>query len=123
MANPSRDIGTRAETKVVRYLAGRGLEAERRALSGRDDKGDVKVTLEDAVLTIEVKAGKMTANPNRSQLDEWLRQTRVEAANAGCTGVLVVVRYRRSIEDADVYMIDGDRTLFMHLDELADMLT
>ena len=34
MPNPSKAIGTRAETKVARFLTQRGLRTERRALAG-----------------------------------------------------------------------------------------
>lgn len=108
MANPSKQKGTKGETSVVKYLKSFGIQAERKALSGSNDQGDIKVieggTSEEWIL--EVKAGKQTYNPSRAQLEEWFRQTVVEAENAGVDwAALVVVRYRRSIKDADVYIL------------------
>lgn len=120
--NKSKAKGTRAETRVVRYLAALGLHAERRALSGSQDNGDIKVIASDTEMTVEVKAGKQTENPSRSQIEEWLRQTRTEAANASCSGALVVVRYRRSLDDAEVYIPEGDDVTFCYLDEFASKL-
>src|SRR5690606_27104000 len=52
----SKDIGTRAETAVVRYLRANGFEhAERRALRGRQDAGDITGT---PGICWEVKARK-----------------------------------------------------------------
>lgn len=105
MANKSKAKGTKAETKVVKYLTAFGLHAERQALHGSQDLGDIKVTGPNGnSFIIEVKAGQQTANPNRSQLTEWLRQAEIEAHNADMPCFLVVMRYRRSIEDADVYL-------------------
>ena len=107
MANKSKQIGTRAETKVVKFLRSYGYGARRKALAGNKDEGDVE--LFDAPrlckpITLEIKAGKQTANPNRTQLEEWIRQARVEAARSGeDKAYLCVVRYNRKIEDADVW--------------------
>ena len=124
MANPSKQKGTRAETAVVRFMQEHGWEAERKALTGSEDHGDIKCRgPHTGWYTVEVKAGKQTANPNRSQLEEWLRQSRVEADNSGDSiAVLCVVRYRRKIKDADVYLqyCDGDgffTRAHMYLDE------
>ncbi len=104
MSNPSKQKGTRAETKVVRYLQGLGYGAKRQPLSGNKDKGDIEIYIDTTRATVEVKAGKMTANPNKSQLKEWMRQAKVEAKNNETTlWILVVVRYNRKLEDADVY--------------------
>ena len=120
--NKSKAKGTRAETRVVKYLTALGLHAERRALSGNQDNGDIKVVLNNTEITIEVKAGKQTENPSRSQIEEWLRQTRVEAINASCSGALVVVRYRRSLDDAEVYIPKDNDVIFCYLDEFASKL-
>jgi Holliday junction resolvase-like predicted endonuclease len=113
MANKSKAKGTRAETAVARYLVAHGWEAKRKALSGSKDCGDLAVLAPTGLnwMTIEVKAGKQTANPSRSQIDEWLRQAWVEAQNSGeKLAILVIVRYRRQLKDADVYIQyhDGD---------------
>lgn len=113
MSNPSKAKGTRAETRVVRYLQGFGIDAKRKPLAGSKDEGDVEIMSGHLLSPIaaEVKAGKQTANPSRAQLEEWLRQAKAEAKNSGADrSVLIVVRYRRAIEDADVWIqyVDGD---------------
>ena len=100
--------GTRAETNVVRYLESFGIKARRKALAGSNDQGDIEMYDAPRLfepVTIEVKAGKQTANPNRTQLEEWLRQSWKEAENSESPiGVLVVVRYQRKLKDADVWV-------------------
>lgn len=124
MANKSKSKGTKAETKVVKYLTAFGLHAQRQALHGNQDLGDIKVTKpNDASFIIEVKAGQQTANPNRAQLTEWLRQAKVEADNTEMPCYLVVVRYRRSIEDADVYLPEGRWCTWEYLKEFAERMS
>lgn len=123
MANPSKAKGTRAETRVVDYLKAKGLEARRQPLSGNKDIGDVwcknNMGPHLAPFIIEVKTGKQTANPNRTQLDEWMRQATIEATNADGNPVLIVVRYKRKLEDADVWFVHYGLTIHMYLDEFA----
>lgn len=105
MANPSKQKGTRAETRVARYLTDHGLRTERKALAGSADEGDLRMYMYDGAeeVTLEVKAGKQTANYRRSQLEEWKRQTLEESKNSGCMAALVIVRYRRALTDAEVW--------------------
>lgn len=108
MANPSKQKGTRAETKVARYLTNNGLRTERKALAGSADEGDLRMLLTDGTeVTLEVKTGKQTANYRRSQLEEWKRQTLEESKNSGCIAALVIVRYRRALTDAEVWTPNG----------------
>lgn len=106
MSNPSKAKGTRAETKVARYLSEHGLPTERRALAGSADQGDLRMFLRNGTeVTVEVKAGKQTGNYNRSKLTEWKRQTIEEARNSGCAqSMLVIVRYQRGFADAEVWL-------------------
>ena len=120
MANPSKQKGTRAETKVVRYLEDHGFVARRQALAGSDDHGDIEAYRPDSTekIIIEVKAGKQTTAPNRSQIEEWCRQAMVEKKNADAKScVLVVVRYHRALEDADVYVPFEDMRIHWYLDD------
>jgi len=126
MANPSKAIGTRAETNVVKYLRGQGLRAERKALAGSADEGDVRVTLEDGTeLALEVKAGKQTKAYSRGQLREWQRQTTVEAENSGHPCILVITRYNHALKDAEVWVENKGYPVtwtMMYLDELQEYL-
>lgn len=116
--------GTRAETAVVNYLKDHGISARRKALAGSADEGDVEVgfALSKRSLTLEVKAGKQTANPNRTQLEDWIRQASEEGARAGTESALVVVRYKRKLCDADVWLVYGSVREHMYLDEFAEHL-
>ncbi len=121
--NRSKAKGTRAESQVVKYLAACGFAAERIALHGSKDQGDVKVSNQQGeTFVLEVKAGQQTANPNRTQLTEWLRQAKEESNNSGLPCYLVVVRYRRSLKDAEVYIQKQNDTVFKYLDEFAELM-
>lgn len=105
MANPSKQIGTRAETNVARFLTQRGLRTTRRALAGSDDEGDLRMLLPSGEeVTLEVKAGKQTQDLTRARLGEWKRQTLQEGENSGCKPGLVIVRYRHRLSDAEVWL-------------------
>lgn len=82
MSNRAKQRGTAAETAVVAYLQAHGFPAaERRALAGAQDRGDVAGI---PGVAIEVKA---VARP---AYQSWLREARAEAANAGAAlGVVV----------------------------------
>jgi Holliday junction resolvase len=92
----SKDKGTAAETAVVRYLQNWWPAAERRALSGNEDKGDVAGI---PGVCIEVKAAQ------RLELAAWRRETWAEMGNAGATHcILVVKRPRKPVWQWDAYV-------------------
>lgn len=84
MVNKSKAKGTSTETLVVNYLRENGWPyAERRALSGNLDKGDVSGM---PGLAVEVKYGNGTL-----KIGPWLTETGIERLNAGADhGILVV---------------------------------
>lgn len=79
----SRRKGTAAESALVTYLKEHGWPyAERRALMGSKDKGDVTGT---PALCWEQKSAARICIP------EWMRETETERLNAGADyGILVV---------------------------------
>lgn len=91
MARP-KDIGTAAETAVVRALRNLGFpDAERRALTGALDQGDITGC---PGVVWEVKGGKQTRSPSDEQIAAWMRETEVERVNARASiGVLVLQRH------------------------------
>ena len=117
MANKNKAKGTRAESRVVKYLKSQGIKAKRKSLSGSNDEGDIE--LPDWDICLEVKTGKQTANYNRAQLNEWLRQTYKEGMNAFQLPFLVIVRYNRKIEDAEVWFSHPkeSKMLMQYLDD------
>lgn len=95
----SKAKGTTAEREVVRYLQQWWPAAERRALSGNKDKGDVAGI---PGLVIEVKAAA------RPMLAAWERETLTEMANAeASTCLLVVKRPYKGVAQWDAYMPVG----------------
>lgn len=126
MANPNKQKGTGAETRVVRYLESNGFTARRQALAGSEDQGDIEAYAPDSnrKMIIEVKAGKQTAAPNRSQIEKWCKQAVTEKENAGAEScVLVVVRYHRALKDADVWVPYPHSRVHWYLDEWVNNFT
>lgn len=124
MSNPSKKKGTAAESKIVKYLRDNGLDAERLALHGAKDEGDIRVWIKDCTdIRIEVKAGKQTINPSRTDMLIWEKQTTNEAYNSGCACFLIVARYRKCIRDYDVWSFNSEKWRHhMYLDEFVQML-
>lgn len=89
--NRPKAIGTAGETAVVRVLRLNGWpSAERRALTGAQDCGDVTGT---PGIVWEVKAGDAAKRASDGLVQLWLDQTEVERVNAGAdVGVLVLAR-------------------------------
>lgn len=86
-----RDVGTAAESAVVRVLRDNGFpHAERRALRGNLDCGDVTGT---PGVCWEVKGGDAARRASDGQVAAWLAETERERVNARAdVGVLVVAR-------------------------------
>lgn len=83
MSTKSKAKGTRAETEAVRYLQQYWPRAERRALSGGKDKGDI--------INIPRTAGEVKAAKD-IRLREWQRETLEEMANAEADHCFLVVK-------------------------------
>jgi hypothetical protein len=92
----SKAKGTKAESEVVKYLQNWWPAAERRALSGNKDKGDVAGI---PGVVVEVKAAQTQL------LAAWKRETLQEAANADVRNcVLVVKRAYKPVAEWDAYL-------------------
>ena len=106
MTNRSRQIGTRAETAVVGYLRANGFpHAERRALSGALDRGDIAGVIGCA---IEVKACA------RQELAAWLDEAAREAANdRALVGAVWHKRRGRSSPAEWFVTMDGETFTFL----------
>lgn len=89
MTNKPKAIGTAAETAVVRALRALGFpHAERRALTGAFDQGDITGT---PGVCWEVKSRNRPISD--TQIDAWLAETETERINArAAVGVLVIRR-------------------------------
>src|ERR1044072_112747 len=83
VSTKSKAKGTAAEREVVNYLQQWWPTAERRALSGNKDKGDVPGI---SGVVVEIKAAE------RPLLASWKAETLNEQANAGATACMLVVK-------------------------------
>lgn len=89
-----KDIGTRGESAVVKALKPYFPDAERIALKGGSDQGDIGWCGD---FIFEVKAGQQTKQIGDKLLDEWLDQTAIEAVHRRVRyGVLVVQRHGKA---------------------------
>lgn len=96
MSRPAKRRGTGAETAVVAYLRDHGFpHAERRALNGNHDRGDIGGI---PAACIEVK------NCARVELAEWLGEVTDETANAGAAWGVVWHKRRGKGSPADWYV-------------------
>lgn len=86
MSRP-QDIGTRAETAVVRYLDRRGVEAHRIALAGVLDRGDVHA--DAGRMVVEVKSRKRP--PTLAEIDAWMVEVHTEAMRVPTADIAVLV--------------------------------
>lgn len=77
MVNRPKQKGTRAESAVVTYCREHGVEAERRALEGSQDKGDLRMPDGFPIQVIEVKDQKAQT------LAAWIDEMLAECENAG----------------------------------------
>lgn len=105
MSSPSKAKGTRMESAIVRAIneyAGYKV-AERVALHGNKDHGDIRLDLGDMVLTIESKCSK--TYPTESEFERFKQQTVDENENA-CQdgGVLIVNLPGKSVSRYECWM-------------------
>jgi hypothetical protein len=90
MVNRSKTKGTAAETAIVRYLQAAGaVHAERRALTGAHDRGDI------AGIVGVVIESKSCA---RDQLPAWVDEAELEGLNDGAE-IAFVWHKRRGTTD------------------------
>lgn len=107
----SKDIGTRAETFVVKYLRETWPEAERLVLAGSEDQGDIGHCGD---FVFEVKAGAQTKT--ESQVAGWLEETKREARHRGVPwGVLITQRHGYGQKRVDRWWAWVDATTFAQI--------
>lgn len=89
-----KDIGTAAETAVVRAARRNGFpNADRLTTTGTYDRGDVRLTTGlTAGVVVEVKAGQQATKPSDKQIMDWLREVETEKINAGAAVAFLVTK-------------------------------
>lgn len=94
MTNRPKNIGTAFETLVVNYARENGFpQADRLALSGSADRGDVRLTADLQYGAIaECKGGQAAERASDAQILQWLHDTEVERINANAHVALLVVK-------------------------------
>jgi hypothetical protein len=102
----SKQKGTSAETAVVNYLKDKWkIPAERRALTGALDKGDISGIFD---VVLEVK------NHKTMTLGQWMEELKVEVTNASAeTGV--VVHKRKGTTDVGEWYASMPFWMYMYL--------
>ena len=110
----SRRRGTAWESRIVGYLQDNGApHAERRALNGAKDRGDVAGV---PGLVCEAKAGK------RMELAAWVDEAEIERANDNAAIGVVWHHRRGKASPADGYVTMTGAT-FVHLLRAAGYLS
>jgi Holliday junction resolvase len=97
VANPSKQRGTSWESAIVAYLQGNGWPlAERRALAGGKDRGDVAGV---AGVCIEAKATRQL------QLAAFMKETLAEQVNSGARVAVCWLKRRGKASPGDAYVV------------------
>lgn len=102
VSNPSKEKGTKCETAVVRaaHIAG-FLAAERLALAGAHDMGDVRLC---RGVVVEVKGGKAAEQASAQLIEDWLQETEKERVNANADfGLLVTKKKGKGLDSAHLW--------------------
>lgn len=90
MVNPSKAIGTKAETAITRLANVSGFPfAERRALAGSADKGDVLMC---PGFILEVKSGHAAEIASDALILNWLIEAENERVNSGAAHSMLIVK-------------------------------
>lgn len=96
MTNPSKNKGTSWETACVRYFRANGFpQAERIALAGAYDMGDIRVT---SGLIAECKNHKVVTD---NLIHEWQAETIAEKRNAGADKAWLIIKRAGKANVAD----------------------
>lgn len=100
MVNRPKNIGTAAETAVVNTCRRLGFPgAERRALHGAADLGDILLC---PGVILEVKGGAAAKDASDLDIERWLDETETERTNAGAAVALLVTQ-RRGVGAPNAY--------------------
>lgn len=85
-----RDIGTRAETAIVKACRAAGFPyADRQPLRGNRDQGDIVVT---PGVIIEAKGGKAAEQASDGQIARWMGELDHALGNANADVALLVTK-------------------------------
>ncbi|MBD5787125.1 hypothetical protein IF650_13135 [Cellulosimicrobium terreum] len=92
MTNRPKQIGTAAETAVVRAARTRGFpHADRLTLTGNKDRGDIGLA---PGVILEIKGGEKARTASDLDIERWLDETNREALHAGADVAFLVTQRR-----------------------------
>lgn len=92
MVNRPKQIGTAAETAVVRAARTRGFpHADRLTLTGNKDRGDIGLC---PGVILEIKGGEKARAASDLDIERWLDETNREAFHAGADVAFLVTQRR-----------------------------
>lgn len=106
--------GTKYESALVKVLNdwSGGQVAERVALHGNYDNGDLRLTVDDLTICVEAKWRK--SYPSEGDMLDFRTQTLAETGNSGADGgILVVNHYNQNVMRSEVWMT-GDTWLMLN---------
>lgn len=90
VANPSKQKGTKGESAVVKAARAHEFpDAERLALAGAHDMGDVRLCRS---VVVEVKSGKAAEQASVQLIEDWLHESETERVNANADFCLLVTK-------------------------------
>ncbi|NMF29611.1 hypothetical protein [Cellulosimicrobium aquatile] len=92
MVNRPKNIGTAAETAVVRTARTRGFpHADRLTLTGNKDRGDIGLC---PGVILEIKGGEKARAASDLDIERWLAETNREAVHAAADVAFLVTQRR-----------------------------
>ena len=114
MVNRPKNIGTAAETAVVRYLRAHGfMNVKRLTLQGAGDIGDISLG-DGWPITIEVKGGHAAENASDGLVLMWIDELHREMIHAGNPiGALVLKRKGKSAANAGTWYVHMDMECYL----------
>jgi len=109
MSNPSKAKGTFVESAVVKEFLANGIHAQRTALAGSQDVGDIHVRR--GRMVIECKGGEAAHSASWNLLADWWQEAESEAFRVGECDIAVLVVKRKGSGKA------RDWRAFVRIDE------
>lgn len=95
MSNPSKAKGTFVESAVTNEFLSHGIHAQRTALAGSQDVGDIHVR--HGQMVVECKGGEAAHSASWNLLAAWWLETEAEAARVPeCDLAVLVVKRKGS---------------------------
>ena len=111
MSNPSKELGTALEHRVVAKAKAHGLVARKQPLSGilKEYPNDVAIQLDSGdALLVECKV--RSRHPSYTEMQEWLENAQINAKREGFEGAFLVYNVKgsrtpRVLMDLDLFFL------------------